>query len=276
MNEREAYRGIDATDKIKAVIDNPMLKPVVINGIPQDGFNIGEKPEKEPNVVVGVLFVIYFIGVLIAAPIFAQLEKLLTFSLVGSIFLVLGLAVVKSHGLKTVFTVVPYVGLLMTCIPLIMLYEKKHPGKLPFTIGTEFVLKLCFVSMAVFGVFIAILAVTDHLSRMKRCTHVITATCIFRTYITHASKDAMGRTRHNGSFSPVWQYEYGGIIYATNENSYSNFENAGIGYVGEIRIDPNTPYIIYRPVMKKVFLQIFMGIAWLFMSMLALYFYTKK
>lgn len=44
MNEREAYRKIDATDK-KAVIDYPMSKPVVINDIPQDGFNIGESPK---------------------------------------------------------------------------------------------------------------------------------------------------------------------------------------------------------------------------------------
>lgn len=271
MEENSAYKGLN-DEKIMQAVNNPLNKPVILNGVPQNTFGMNtQKPESDKTPIAGILFIIYFCAALFVGVGFAKVDKLISFTAIGSVFLVIGLSAAVKNGVDTpMILVVPYVGLLMTGIPISMMIENKHPGTLPFSFDSHGVLKIIFYSMAAFGVILLIFSPLEHIRKMSKCSQVITATCIFVNYTIKHGETANGRNSSYTSYSPVWQYEINNTIYVTDEYSYSNFETSRVGTVDQIRISPNEPWLIYRPDMRKVLIKVVIAVMWILLSCVAI------
>ena len=187
--------------------------------------------------------------------VFSQTERLLCFPCFGILLLVIGISAVRQTKLcldNAPVLIFPTVGFLLTAIPLVMYYQKKHPGALPFiNITTDTVINLCIFLIGVGGVLVTVLPILNHSLKMKRCSQVIDAQCIYRTFRTESSQKAGGRHRHYNIYSPTWQYEVNGRIYVTTENTYTSNNVPKIGDHQEIRYDPAEPDYIYRPLTVK-------------------------
>lgn len=261
-------------DGLMAAIENPLGKKVIINGFDTDTPNGGkELTERQVNFRAG-LFVIVFVGAIIAAIVFSQTEPLLCLVCVGAIFFIIGmLAVIQGGGIRLdnlPAFIVPSVGALMIIIPLMMLYHRDHPESLEIT--RDGVITLILWCFAAVGVFLLIIPIIRHLSMMSRCSKTVTAKCIFMESRPTSHRDARGITRHTDIFSPVWQYELGEVIFVTREAVFSGNDIPAVGESREIRYDADEPSCVYRPVLRNNFIEMAIGAAFIAAGLLALYF----
>ena len=263
-------------EDMKAAIQNPEGKKVVINGASTDddtGSKEKELTEAQVNARV-LLFIICFVGAILAAVVFSQTEPLLCLSTVGAIFLILGSMAVFQTKItldNLPVLLVPFVGLLMTGIPTLMVYQKKHPGAMGFTVDRNMVIKLILVCMVVLGVLFMILPFVNHSKKMARCTEVTDAMCIYRTYHTTEGKKANGRTRRYNLYSPTWQFEKDGVLYVTTERGFTDEDVPQIGEVKKIRYNPNDLGEVYRPLLVKRVAPVSIGCIMTVISILSLY-----
>ena len=233
---------------LRASVENSYGRRVVINGVPEDELDKRKAADDRANGVKGALFVITFIAGIIAAVVFSQLEPLLCISSVGAIFLVIGVIAVAQSKLSldnAPLLIVPTVGLLMTALPIVMLYGRDHPDG--FQLTFDHVMNIILAGFVLVGVCMMVLPPLVHSGKMARCSQETDAKCIYRTFRIKKSSKANGRTSMHNIYAPVWQYEVGGVIYVTCENVYSGFDVPKIGEYKRIRFDPAAPENIYRP-----------------------------
>lgn len=277
QSERDRFTSpVFVLEDMKAAIQNPEGKQVIINGVSEDDNKDSkerELTEAQVNARV-LLFIICFGGAILAAVVFSQTEPLLCLSTIGAIFLILGSMAVFQTKLSLdslPVLLVPFVGLLMTGIPILMVYQKKHPGAMDFTIDRNMVIKLILVCMIVLGVLFVILPFVNHSKKMSRCTKVTEAMCIYRTYRTAESKKANGMSRRYNLYSPTWQFERDGVIYVTTERGFTDEDVPKIGEVKKIRYNPNDLSEVYRPLLVKRAAPVIIGVTMIGISILTLH-----
>lgn len=258
-NRNRTTSPVFVLEDMKAAIINPEGKKVVINGVTEEEAEaIKEANEKEVSDAkanAGALLVVFFfIAGLIAAAVFSQLEPLYCISTIGAIFLVIGSAAVfqNKFSLEDLpMLIVPIVGLLMTGIPILMVYQRKHPGAMSFTIDNFTVIKLILVCMVILGLFLLIVPFVNHSKKMTNCTKSIDAMCIYRNYRIERSKKPNGMTYTYNVYAPTWQYEIDGVLYVTREDTFTAEDVPEIGETKQIRYNPNDYSEIYRPLVVK-------------------------
>ena len=276
MNEpvTEAYGSLNSIEQLKQAMYDPMGKPVVINGIPDN--YVPQKTEENAlknkvEDVLSVIFIIYFIAAIVGGMGLGEYDKLLGIACFGSLFLVVGLIVTFKTigaGMNPLVLLFPYIGALMTGIPIYNIYCRTHPELTP--VSFDSIVVLIMRSFCVVGAIVIVFSITNHFRRMARCSEIVDARCIFLNYQIKQGHDAAGRSRSYRIYSPTWQYEKDGTVYVTSEFSSSNFETARVGSFSKIRIDPRTPWIIYRPNKLKVFIPCFIGVMFIVLPLVAL------
>lgn len=275
-NNDERTSPVLSMEVLQRCIQNPYGMPVIINGMPQQGSPQTEKEDKASG-VKAALFIIFFIAAIIAAIIFAEIEPLLCITTVGALFLILGSAAVFQNGFKlenAPALIVPIVGLLMTGLPILILYGRKHPEHAILT--SESVIPIILGCMVLLGICLMFFPPLAHSSKMRRCAQTVNAVCIYRTYHTSRSKGAGGRrTITHLLYNPVWQYTVNGTIYVSDEHVYSNFDIPEIGGVREIRYDPQNPAYIYRPQKGLQFVPMLIGLMFTLLAGIALFIMLK-
>ena len=130
MNEpvTEAYGSLNSIEQLKQAMYDPMGKPVVINGIPDN--YVPQKTEENAlknkvEDVLSVIFIIYFIAAIVGGMGLGEYDKLLGIACFGSLFLVVGLIVTFKTigaGMNPLVLLFPYIGALMTGIPIYNIY----------------------------------------------------------------------------------------------------------------------------------------------------------
>ncbi|MBQ8965659.1 hypothetical protein [Ruminococcus sp.] len=254
-------------EAVKRAMDDPMGRQVVIEGAAAG--NTAE--EDKASGVKAALFIIAFIGGMISAVVFSQPEPLLCMTSAGAIFLVIGLINLFQSKLSldnAAALILPFVGLLMTGLPIVMLYGRRHPES--FQLDRNMVIKLILICMGVLGIFLAVLPPVAHKRRLARCSQRVQAKCIYRVLRTKHSEKAGGRTRVSALYSPVWQYVVGDVVFVTRENVFSDFDTPAAGDFREIRYDPKMPAYIYRPMKGTRGVPMFIGLAFAVLSAVAL------
>ncbi|WP_294486492.1 hypothetical protein [uncultured Ruminococcus sp.] len=261
-------------DVLRSVIENPYGKQVIINGTPDD---VREKPasDSKGGGAAAFLLIFMFIGGIIGAAVFSQINPPLCISCIGAIFLVIGLVTAVQSKSGPVF-LVALVGLLMTALPIVYVYGKSHPDS--FQLTTTMIIRLILVLMTLVGLGLMIFPHVSHSKAMSRCSQTVNAKCIYRTFHTKSSNthsnmmnSSGGRAHSIRVYSPVWQYEVGGVIFVTSENVYTNFDVPEIGEIREIRFDPRMPSYIYRPMGGTRLIPTIIGLMFVVLSVITLF-----
>ena len=262
MNEQSPRFKTFSMDDLKAAIDNPAGKQVIINGFTEEESRQAAKVEltdAQANFRV-ILFVIVFLGGIIAAIVFSQTEPLLSFATIGAIFLVLGLISLFQSGFdidSPPALIMPAVGALMTGIPLIILYHRTHPDSLEIT--RDGVFNIILGAMALLGAFMLVIPLSRHKIKMKACTQTIMAKCIYLDIHFATRHNARGVTINYNVYAPTWQYEIGDFLYVTREPIFTTYKVPEIGEMREIRYNPADPSYIYRPVLRNEYIEMAIG-----------------
>ena len=268
---------------MRAIV-NPYGKRLIVDGVPAERLGLEgklgleeSKTSKADSIKVAI-FVIAFIGVLIAMPIFAQTEPLLCMTTFGALLLFVGLVGLFQDGVsleRIMNLVIPLIGAVLVVISVVNGYHKSHPGSFYFT--QERMIEVACVGFGIVGLGMLVIPPVVHSRKMRECTQVITAMCIYRNY--HYSKSSHkrgGRTvgrRGSGIsrlYNPWWQYEVNGTIYVSSEGVFTNVDVPDIGNLREIRFSPEKPSKIYRPLMGTRVGSVFLGVMCIGMAVLAL------
>ena len=232
---------------LNELIEENKDRPIFVNGVPvKEMTEPGTAPETKGANVKGVLFIIAFIGAVIAMVVFSQTEPLLCISTAGAMFLFFGLVSLfqNKFSLENAMALLfPLIGFFAFAAPLLGLYSKKHPEVID--LGKNGGVTLALIGMAVVGVCIAVLSPISQRAMRKRCPMPVTAKCVFRLF-RFTKSSAGGRTRTGRIYSPVWQYEVDGNVYITSENVYSGENVPEIFEEQEIFYSPEDPSVIMR------------------------------
>ena len=262
---------------LKEIIENASGAPVFINGVPsQQAFSSDPAPAKKGSGIASVLFILYFIGTIIAAVVFSQTEPALCIAAVGSLFLVIGVVSLFQNGLSVenfMALVFPVIGLLMTVIPILYVYGKSHPEAIQ--IDRNACIRITLMGTALLGFVIAVMTPLSSLVARNRCSQPVTAKCIFRLFRFARSKRSVGAGRTYRLFNPVWQYEVDGAVYITSEGVYSGENVPEIFDEQTIFYQPGKPYNIVRPLKVAIFVPVIVGVAFVVFSVLALVLMNK-
>ena len=261
-------------DVLRSVIENPYGRQVVINGTP-DGVQDKTTSDSKGGGAAAFLVIFMFIGGIIGAAVFSQINPPLCISCIGAIFLVIGLITAVQSKSGPVF-LVALIGLLMTVLPIVYVYGETHPEG--FQLTTTMIIKLILVLMIPVGLGLMIFPHISHSKEMSRCSQVVNAKCIYRTFHTKSTnthstmRNTVGGRAHRITvYSPVWQYEVGGVIFVTCENIYTNFDVPEIGEIREIRFDPRMPSHIYRPMGGTRLIPTIIGLMFVVLSVITLF-----
>lgn len=244
---------------MRAII-NPYGKRVIVNGVPAERPGLEESKTSKAESIKGAIFVISFIGAIIAMAVFAQTEPMLCVATLGAVILVIGLANLFQNGvsLEEIMNLVfPLIGAVLVAIPAVNVYHKSHPDSFYFS-KSEIIDVVCIGFMMI-GAGLLFIPPVVRSQKMKTCTQVISAMCIYRNTHQATSKRANGRTRRYDLYAPWWQYEVNGMIYVTRENTFTDEDVPQIGDIREIRFSPDEPAEIYRPLLVKKFVPAFIG-----------------
>ena len=251
---------------LRRAMEDPGGRPVVINGVPGAGM---PQEEDKGSGIKSAVFLITFVGAILGAIVFSQIEPLLCVTCIGAVFLVIGTmgALQGRFPDNAPMLIVPLIGLLMTVLPVVALYGRRT-GTTLLTVDT--VVTIALGVMILVGVGLVVLPPVIHAARLRRCTCTVPAVCIFRTYRFDRSTDARGRSYTRQIYSPVWQYAQDGVVYVTAEGVYGA-DTPEIGERREILCDPQHPADIYRPQKAARIIPTIIGILFVVLPLVALF-----
>ena len=89
QEERQTEREAAVLDPaaLRRAMEDPGGMPVVINGVPEAG---AQTEEDKGSGIKSAVFLITFVGAILAAIVFSQIEPLLCVTCIGAVFLILG------------------------------------------------------------------------------------------------------------------------------------------------------------------------------------------
>lgn len=192
--------------------------------------------------IAGIAVVVFFIADVIAMIWFSKTKPSLTAACLGLLFLVFGLAAVKSIKLSWdnwLFIIFPIVGFLLTALPIFDFIYKKNTGETIFT--ERYIIFMSAAAFSAAGVLMMIMPLLKRHFMLKKCTETVIAECVYLD--SHRTRTGHGYTR---VYAPKWKYVLGGTVYEHQENVYSNVHVPAVGDEQEILVDPYEPQRIYR------------------------------
>lgn len=228
-----------------------------------------KEKESESSVlstVLGILFVIWFIGSIILMWYFSETEKeTLILAVAGQYFTVFGIIGVvsnmKSESPYPHLMLFPYVGLSMILASVILQYHISIMGFMP---GTICLLLLTNV-FTIAGILTFIKLILDK-KVLKSCTFSITGKCVKLNKQRKLTYKSNGHRRVR--YCPVYEIVYRSITYQICDNNYTNFLNPKVGDYEPLKINPDKPdstMFISKRTRMSSYLVCFIGII-LFLS----------
>ena len=226
------------------------------------------------NNLKSIFIVVIFVGGIIGAIIFHEIEPRVSIICVGAIFFVIGLAVLFSQKLSlksAPILLFPTIGALMIVIPaMLLIAENSDMLEIDFT---ERLAANCCVSVFVLvGIGLTVLPSVIHKSKMKKFTVPTEAVCI--NLDVHISRSRKGGKTI--TYAPTWEYDFNGNLYTFKESTYTNLSVPKIGAVYHLLVNPNEPSEIYRPVKSVRILLFVIGFMFAAMGIFALVTYNSQ
>ena len=193
------------------------------------------------EIILGTVFMLWFIGSIVALFWCAKTSAGLALAVLGQYFFVFGLAALisglKNGDFKPIFLIFLYAGGATLCSGLIMHFgDEALKEKL-----TDSVPYIAFVGFGIVGILAFCNAlVRNH--RNQNCTQLVKATCISvrRRRSQTADDHDIGR-RMRYLVCPVFRFYYRGRKYEVSNNTFTRYCEAEEGRVYEIYINPDHP-----------------------------------
>lgn len=258
-----------------------MKKDDVLNEIESYG-DISESKQDIPvsggvggtvGMMMGIFTLLVFIGGIIGAIHYSDIDQRISIMCVGGIFLWIGIIAVASTKLtleNLPVLLFPLVGLLMAGIPGVMLLNEKSDD-FNFEITEEMIIYLCLFGFLIAGICILIVPMLIRKKKLETCTLTVEARCIDMQYRWHHSR----KGRAHKVYAPKWEYMVNGQIYTHQETGYSNVGIPNIGDVEEVLVNPDDPNELYRYVKSQDLIVKVIGIMFVGVSVLSLFMYGK-
>ncbi len=198
-----------------------------------------ERPKTRAS-IGGILFLIIFIGSIIAAVIFSKTEPLYSVVSAGVCFTAAGVMMLTQNKKKQLFGSLLFllVGLGMVIVPLIFKYQEAHPEIAPI-LAKQIVPILILGLFVLVGGGLAVSAVCSFFSKKGRCSEPVQVTCI--------ALNTRRSSKGNTLYAPVWEYYYNGRTYRKMDSTASNVGYPRIGETRNYMLDPNDPEELFNP-----------------------------
>ena len=223
----------------------------------QSDKNVPEKPFEK---ILGKLFLVWFIGSIIALVVLSEINVYYTGMVFGQIFLVFGLVIPKGEA-KDWLISIPFilVGLACLIIPFFIL----HPELLNREIDWDRVIvTLVLSAFVIAGLAVVIIPVLKYKRLKKVCTVSVTA-----KIVEYLSRYSDGKKL----YCPIYEFDFDGKKYNVSKNVYTNIGVSPVGTLIDMKINPNDPNEFLNKEPSSIVLLI-IGIMFLFISVPALIF----
>ncbi len=218
--------------------------------------NPKEKNKKKMSNLLGVLFLIWFLGSIIGMIYFSAKEQShYVVMIFGQYFLVFGMIAFFNCKGKERLSSMPFIvsGLACIIIPFLML----HPELFDVSINWDAIIPLLAILVFVIaGLALIILPILHKRKSERICTKIVNATII--DYL-HEKND------RTDVYCPVYTFKFNNKEYKVSSNFYTNFDLKPVGSIVELKINPNDPEEIWENATNLSF-SIILGILFLVVS----------
>ena len=189
--------------------------------------------------ISGGLFLIWFVGSIVALILTAKATPWLAISVFGQYFLVFGLiamfSMIKEGKFTPIFLIFIFVGLLAVLFGIIMQFGDESAQ-------ATFKQLIPYAGISIFFVM-GILFIINHFVRTnqnKNCIELVRATCVDMKKRKNGTSDGMSYTVYN-IYCPVFGFTYNGKSYEVNNNIYTQVPNVDLGDEIDLYINPKHP-----------------------------------
>lgn len=180
----------------------------------------------------GWIFLIWFIGSMIAMPYLFSINPNYGVMMFGQYFLVFGIIFLKAAK-KSEERVIPILFGLIGLSCIIIPYLMMKPEVDGIEINREIVFKLLCVCVFVLGGLMAVFMPIIRIKNLKgKCTIEVEATIIKNDFIYNG--------RHK-TYCPVYEFEFNGKKYEVKNNQYTNIYVKPVGTIVNIKVNPDNP-----------------------------------
>ena len=189
--------------------------------------------------ISGGLFLIWFVGSIVALVLTAKTTPWLAVSVFGQYFLVFGLialiSTMKEGKFTPIFLILVFVGLLALLFGIVMQFGDEAAQ-------ATFKQLIPYAGISIFFV-IGILLIINHFvrsNRNKNCIEIVRATCVDMKKRKNSTSNGMSYTMYN-TYCPVFGFSYNGKSYEVNNNIYTQVPDVELGDEIELYINPKHP-----------------------------------
>ncbi len=189
--------------------------------------------------ISGALFLIWFVGSIVALILTAKATPWLAISVFGQYFLVFGLialiSTLKEGKFTPIFLILIFVGLLAVLFGIAMQFgdeaaQATFKQLIPYAgISIFFVMGLLFI----INYFV-------RSNQNKNCIEIVRATCVDMKKRKNSTSNGMSYTIYN-IYCPVFSFTYNGKSYEVNNNIYTQVPDVELGEEKELYINPKHP-----------------------------------
>ncbi len=189
--------------------------------------------------ISGALFLIWFVGSIVALILTAKATPWLAISVFGQYFLVFGLialiSTLKEGKFTPIFLILIFVGLLAVLFGIAMQFgdeaaQATFKQLIPYAgISIFFVMGLLFI----INYFV-------RSNQNKNCIEIVRATCVDMKKRKNSTSNGMSYTIYN-TYCPVFSFTYNGKSYEVNNNIYTQVPDVELGEEKELYINPKHP-----------------------------------
>ena len=175
--------------------------------------------------ILRIIFLVWFIGSFYLAFKLKQTNTYYGLMVVGQIFLVLGLLILKNAKVISLIAIIP--GLLLVIIPYLMLNQ----NLLPFAVDwKKLLISLSLIIFIIIGLVMMILCNKKLMELKEKCTIIIKAKIVRYDTI---------RADKTFRYIPYYTYEFNSKIYNVKDVTVGKKQN--IDSEVELKIDPLDP-----------------------------------
>lgn len=198
-----------------------------------------EKNYTAKDYIIGGIFLIWFIGSIVALFMTVKISPWLALSVFGQYFLVFGLIVlvsgIKGGNFNPIFLIFILVGLLGVLFGLVM-YLGDEAAKETM----QQYIPYAGVSIFFFTGILCIINYYVRKAREEKCIVPVRATCVDIKRRRNDTYDGPNRIRRY-RYCPVFGFKYNGTSYEVCTNFYTNTVTAELGEQYDLYINPEHP-----------------------------------
>ena len=189
--------------------------------------------------ISGALFLIWFVGSIVALILTAKATPWLAISVFGQYFLVFGLiamfSMIKEGKFTPIFLILIFVGLLAVLFGIVMQFGDEAAQ-------ASFKQLIPYAGISIFFVM-GLLFIINYFVRSnqdKNCIEIVRATCVDMKKRKNSTSNGMSYTIYN-TYCPVFSFTYNGKSYEVNNNIYTQVPDVELGEEKELYINPKHP-----------------------------------